>query len=64
MEAPKCLRHEDWTTIMEVVPVELFLACFPIALDISLVWPCRVPVPRPLRLGVLMHEGGSGNQQV
>jgi hypothetical protein len=49
---------------MEVVPIELVVASFPIALDVGLAWPHRAPVPWPLCLGVLMHEGGRGNQQV
>jgi hypothetical protein len=61
---PECLLRVDWIDIMEVVPIELVVASFPIALDVGLAWPHRAPVPWPLRLGVLMHEGGRGNQQV
>jgi hypothetical protein len=33
--------------IVEVVLVESLVAYFPIALNISFVWPHRAPVPRP-----------------
>jgi hypothetical protein len=49
---------------VEVVLVESVVASFPIALDVGLALPRWATVPRPPHLGVLIQEGGCGNQEV